>query len=88
MFRNLATLLLYIGILTNNVSMPPILLMLYTFCILIGDSYEYYPKKIQKMVNPLWFFFENMGPVGYNMEFLPIIFLSIFIFLKTLMKFI
>jgi len=88
MFRNLSTLILYIAILTNNVYIPPMILMLYTFSMILGDSYEYYPKKIQKMVYPLWFFFENMGPVGYNIEFLTIIFLSIFIFLKTLIKFI
>lgn len=88
MFRNLSTLILYIAILTNNVYIPPMILMLYTFSMILGDSYEYYPKKIQKMVYPLWFFFENMGSVGYNIEFLTIIFLSIFIFLKTLIKFI
>lgn len=88
MFRNLSTLILYIAILTNNVYIPPMILMLYTFSMILGDSYEYYPKKIQKMIYPLWFFFENMGSVGYNIEFLTIIFLSIFIFLKTLIKFI
>ena len=88
MFRNLATFILYIGVLCNVVYIPPTLLMLYTFFIIIGDGYDYYPKKIQKIINPLWFFFENLGPFGYNIEFLTIIFLSIFIFLKTLTKFI
>jgi hypothetical protein len=87
MLRNLATLLLYIGVLFFNVQMPPILLLLYTLCILLGDGYAYYPKKIQKIVFPIWFFFENLGPVGYNIEFVPIILLSGFIFIKTLLRY-
>ena len=47
MFRNLATFILYIGVLCNVVYIPPTLLMLYTFFIIIGDCYDYYPKKIQ-----------------------------------------
>lgn len=86
MFRNLATLILYISILTNNVYIPPMILILYTFCMLIGDSYEYYPKKIQKILYPIWYFFENLGPIGYNIEFLPIVFLSLLILLKTLIN--
>lgn len=88
MFRNLATLILYIGVLSNNVYIPPTLLILYTFFMMIGDSYEFFPKNIQKIANPLWFFFENLGPLGYNIEFLPIIFLSAFIFIRTLVKYI
>ena len=54
---------------------------------MIGDGFKYYPKSVQKMVYPLWFFFENLGPVGYNIEFLPVIFLSAYIFLKTLLTY-
>lgn len=86
MFRNLATLVLYIGILFYKIKIPAVILLPYTFFMLIGDSYEYYPKNIQKMLYPIWFFFENMGPIGYNIEFLPIVFLSAYIFIKTLIN--
>ncbi len=87
MLRNLATLIFYIGILFFNVKIPPVLLLLYTLCILLGDGYEFYPKNIQKLVNPVWFFFENLGPIGYNIEFIPILLLSGFIFIKTLLQY-
>lgn len=53
---------------------------------MIGDSYEYFPKKIQKKINPVWFFFENLGPLGYNIEFLPVIITSAYILIKTIVK--
>jgi hypothetical protein len=87
MLRNLATLILYIGILFFNVQVPPALLLFYTLFILLGDGYEFYPKNIQKLINPVWFFFENLGPVGYNIEFVPILLLSGFIFIKTLLRY-
>jgi hypothetical protein len=87
MFRNLATLILYIGILFFNVQLPPILIILYTTSIILGDGFEYFPKNIQKMIYPLWFFFEIMGPIGYNIEFGTIILLSLYILGCTLYKF-
>jgi hypothetical protein len=84
MFRNLATLILYISILFFNVTIPKPVILLYTFFIFLGDSYAYFPKKIQKKIQKIWFFFENYGNIGYNIEFMPIILLSIFIFFRSL----
>jgi hypothetical protein len=85
MFRNLATFILYIGILTSNVFIPPKLLLFYTMFIFIGCGYNYFPKKIKKTLYPINFFFENFGPIGYNFEFIPVVALSAYLFLKTLL---
>lgn len=84
MFRNLASLLLYIGILFFNVKLPNWLLISYTFFMFLGDGYNYFPKNVQKQIAPTAFFFERNGPIYYNIEFLPIVILSIYIFIKTL----
>ena len=84
MFRNLATFILYIAILFYNVYLPPKLILFYTFFMILGDGYEYLPKTIQKKINPLWFYFENHGDIGYNLEFGTILLLSLFIFIKTI----
>jgi hypothetical protein len=86
MFRNLATLILYIGILSYNVSIPPVLLLFYTAFIFIGCGYAFFPKKVRKILYPINYFFENLGPVGYNIEFAPIVALSIYIFIKTILQ--
>ena len=86
MFRNLATLFLYISILFYNVKLPYTLLLLYTFCIIIGDGFEYFPKNMQKILYPINYFFENKGPLMYNIEFAPIVLLSIYIFIHTLVS--
>ena len=86
MFRNLATLILYIAILFFNVQLPPPLLLLYTLFMFLGDSYEYFPEKMKKRLNPIWNFFEIQGPFYYNIEFLPIVLLSLYLFITTLYK--
>ena len=84
MFRNLATLLLYIGILFFNVKIPNWLLLSYTLCMFIGDGNAYFPKNVQKTMYPINFFFQDKGPAFYNMEFVPIVMLSIYLFINTL----
>ena len=86
MFRNLATLLLYIGILFFDVKIPNWLLLSYTLCMFIGDGNTYFPKKVQQKLYPVEFFFQDKGPSFYNMAFAPIVGLSIYIFIKTLYK--
>jgi hypothetical protein len=86
MFRNLATLLLYIGILFFDVKIPNWLLLSYTLCMFIGDGNTYFPKKVQKIMYPIEFFFQDKGPAFFNMEFVPIVMLSIYIFITTLYK--
>ena len=87
MFRNLATLILYIGIIFFNVQLPPILIILYTISMILGDSFEYFPKNLQNLLYPTWFLFEIMGPIGYNIEFGTIIILSMYILSCTICKF-
>jgi len=84
MFRNLATLCLYIGIIFFDVKLPDELLLSYTFFMTIGDGMAYWPEYILQYVSPIANFFPDAGL--YNIEYVPMVLLSVYIFINTIVK--
>lgn len=82
-FRNVATYVLYIGILFYNVKLPTEIILAYTFFMFCGDGLMYLPKKIQKILWPIAEV-DTYGKIYYNIEFVPVVILSAYIFFKTL----